>query len=195
MKSIIQEGSSIIKAIHDGWERAGKPQEFSIKVFEEEEKNFIGFTKKPAKIAIFFTEEVASLKDKKVYSPVKQQLKQIEKVKQKIEPKREGVIAKKKSEVQGQENIKKIFWKEDLIKAAEKWVQDLLIAMNITNATFNTHAQQLHLKFNFETPFITDEKKQKEFFRSAAHILMYTLRYRFKTPLRNFKVIFSISTK
>jgi hypothetical protein len=28
MKSVIQEGSSVAKAIEQGWEKAGKPKEF-----------------------------------------------------------------------------------------------------------------------------------------------------------------------
>lgn len=54
MKSIIHEASSIAKAVEQGWIKAGKPQEFSVKVFEDAEKNFFGFTTKQAKVAIFF---------------------------------------------------------------------------------------------------------------------------------------------
>jgi len=57
MKSIIQEESSVERAIKVGWEKAGKPREFSVKIFEEEKKNFIGMTKQPAKIALFFEEK------------------------------------------------------------------------------------------------------------------------------------------
>ena len=59
MKSIMEEASSVIKAIEKGWIQAGKPQEFTIKVFEEATKNFIGMTVRPAKIAIFFQEKGA----------------------------------------------------------------------------------------------------------------------------------------
>lgn len=60
MKSIMEEASSIAKAIEKGWQRAGKPQEFTVKVFEEPQKNFIGLTTKPAKIGLFF--EPSSIK-------------------------------------------------------------------------------------------------------------------------------------
>lgn len=56
MKSLIEEASSIIKAIEKAWEQAGKPQSFSVKIFEEPESNFLGFNKKPAKVGIFFEE-------------------------------------------------------------------------------------------------------------------------------------------
>lgn len=54
MKSIIQEASSIQKAIEKAWIKADKPREFSIRILEEPVKNFLGFTKKMAKIALFF---------------------------------------------------------------------------------------------------------------------------------------------
>lgn len=57
MKSLIEESSSIAKAVEKGWERAGKPQSFSIKIFELPEKNFLGLTTKYAKVGIFFAEE------------------------------------------------------------------------------------------------------------------------------------------
>ena len=57
MKSLVEEASSIAKAIEKAWERAGKPQSFSVKIYEAPEKNFFGFTKKSAKVGIFFEEE------------------------------------------------------------------------------------------------------------------------------------------
>ena len=57
MKSLVEEASTIVKALEKAWTRAGKPQTFSVKIFEEEETNFFGFTKKSAKVGIFFEEK------------------------------------------------------------------------------------------------------------------------------------------
>lgn len=57
MKSIIEQASSIMKAIEKAWNQAEQPKEFSIKIFEKEERNFFGMTTKPAKIGIFFGEK------------------------------------------------------------------------------------------------------------------------------------------
>lgn len=54
MKSILQEASSLAKAIEQGWVKAGKPKEFSVKIYEEPEKNFFGLTTKNAKVGIFY---------------------------------------------------------------------------------------------------------------------------------------------
>ena len=56
MKSIMEEASTISKAIEKGLAKAGNPKEFSVKIYEEPERNFFGITTKPAKIGIFFDE-------------------------------------------------------------------------------------------------------------------------------------------
>ncbi len=73
MKSLIEEASSVSKAVEKAWERAGRPYSFSVKIFELPEKNFIGMTTKYAKIGIFFedkkTQETA-LKSSEKATPV-----------------------------------------------------------------------------------------------------------------------------
>ena len=66
MKSLVEEASSVVKAIEKAWNRAGCPQTFSVKVFEAPETNFFGFTKKSAKVGIFFEEEPAPQQKKYV---------------------------------------------------------------------------------------------------------------------------------
>ena len=73
MKSIIEEASSVAKAIEKGWAEAGKPQEFSIKVFEEATKNFIGMTTKSAKVAIFYDERTPIVGEKPKATPIQSQ--------------------------------------------------------------------------------------------------------------------------
>ncbi len=69
MKSIIEQASSIIKAIEKAWNQAEKPKEFSIKIFEEEERNFFGMSTKPAKIGIFFGNDKPSTHEKPTPKP------------------------------------------------------------------------------------------------------------------------------
>lgn len=60
MKSIMEQASSIIKAIEKAWISAESPKEFTVKIFEKEERNFFGMTTKPAKIGIFFSDKTHS---------------------------------------------------------------------------------------------------------------------------------------
>jgi predicted RNA-binding protein Jag len=69
MKSIIEQASSIIKAIEKAWNQAEKPKEFSIKIFEQEERNFFGMSTKPAKIGIFFGNDKPSTHEKPISRP------------------------------------------------------------------------------------------------------------------------------
>lgn len=58
IKSVIEEASSLEKAIELGWIKAGKPKEFSVKIFQEPVKNFLGISKQTAKIGLFFKDAV-----------------------------------------------------------------------------------------------------------------------------------------
>ena len=69
MKSIIEQASSIIKAIEKAWNQAENPKEFSIKIFEQEERNFFGMSTKPAKIGIFFGNDKPSTHEKPISRP------------------------------------------------------------------------------------------------------------------------------
>ncbi|MGE0009748.1 MAG: hypothetical protein AB7F19_04340 [Candidatus Babeliales bacterium] len=60
MKSIVQEGSTISKAVESAWQSAGKPHEFTVKILEEPQHNFIGMTTRSAKVALFFKEPISS---------------------------------------------------------------------------------------------------------------------------------------
>ena len=42
MKSLLQEGSSVLKTIEAAWVKVGKPEEFSIKILKNEEQRFLG---------------------------------------------------------------------------------------------------------------------------------------------------------
>jgi hypothetical protein len=85
MKSVIQEGSSLAKAIEQGWIKAGKPREFTVKIFQEAKKNFFGMTVIAAKVGIFFKEAQDS-KDIKSEGRPQQQQRQQQKSQQPYRP-------------------------------------------------------------------------------------------------------------
>jgi len=70
MKSIMEQASSIMKAIEKAWISADNPTEFSVKIFEKEEKNFFGMTTTPAKIGIFFSEKNNAPQEKQTQKAV-----------------------------------------------------------------------------------------------------------------------------
>lgn len=60
MKSVIQESSSLGKAIDLAWTKAGCPAEFSVKILQKPERGFLGLTSTAAKIVMFFDETKAT---------------------------------------------------------------------------------------------------------------------------------------
>lgn len=54
MKSMLHEASSVSKAIEKAWTDAGKPSEFTIKILEQGEKNFLGMSKRPSIVSISY---------------------------------------------------------------------------------------------------------------------------------------------
>jgi predicted RNA-binding protein Jag len=54
MKSMLHEAASIIKAIEKAWTESGKPAEFTVKILEKGEKNFLGMSKRPAIVSITY---------------------------------------------------------------------------------------------------------------------------------------------
>lgn len=204
MKSIMEEASSVAKAIEKGWARAGKPQEFTVKVFEEAQKNFFGFTTKPAKIGLFFQEPAISnqsrhQKDRAQQSATKKytsgsqtqnqpsrqpQARQA----QNAQP-RPTIERAPKPEHQGTTP-----WSPDLIQAAEEWVKDSLQLMNLSSVHFTTEADRYALKFSFNKPLMELSEKEKMLFRSWAYLIMQAVRQKFKRPLKGLKVILTSNT-
>ncbi|OGB96869.1 hypothetical protein A3F06_00655 [candidate division TM6 bacterium RIFCSPHIGHO2_12_FULL_36_22] len=76
MKSIIQEASSIIKAIERGLQKAGNPLEFTVSILEQPVKNFFGLTTKQAKICLKFHEQPAEGKTEPRRRPYPQKQRQ-----------------------------------------------------------------------------------------------------------------------
>lgn len=69
----MEEASTISKAIENAWNRAGQPQEFTVKILEHPKTAFFGLkTEKSAKIAFFFNEVIQKSKDHVHARPIQQ---------------------------------------------------------------------------------------------------------------------------
>ncbi|HML19347.1 MAG TPA: Jag N-terminal domain-containing protein [Candidatus Dependentiae bacterium] len=199
MKSIIEEASSISKAIENGWIRAGKPQEFSVRVFEEPEKNFLGFTKKPAKIGIFYKETpVIQPRDGKRQQPRQalQQKSTYEKTQHivKSQDKKQTQPYQTQSfqqqvQVKQQEGQKLPKWTPELIEGSRQWLGVMLKTIGQSNASFSTDARHYFLTIRFDGPVLQDKKKEQQLFKNWAHLLLQALRHKSKRGLRGYKVI------
>lgn len=190
MKSLMEEASSISKAIEKGWTNAGKPKEFTIKVYEEPQKNFIGMTVRPAKIGIFFTEpkqQPVSEGRPRVKQKPLQQPRALEKVAK--EPRREPKpLEERPLPKKSQEDLGPI-WSDDMVTSTKDWVQEMLRHMGFGHVPFTIEPQRFHLKINFGQDLVADKEKQKHLFAVFSGLLLTMLKRQCKRPLRGYKIV------
>ena len=203
MKSIMEEASSVAKAIEKGWARAGKPQEFTVKVFEEAQTSFFGLiTSKPAKIGLFFQEPTVSQPARHQRDRAQQNApkKYTANVQAQPQPARQPQLRQPIAQQPRPERAPRTElhsttpWSPELMQAAEEWVKDSLQLMNLSSVSFNLEADRYALKFSFSKPLLELNEKEKMLFRSWAYLIMQALRQKFKRPLKGLKVILTSNT-
>ena len=214
MKSVMQEASSIAKAFEQAWEKAGKPQQCSVKVLEEPRHNFIGMTIQSAKIALFFDEpETRNFPEKMtgVGQAPKTQRKQPQQTSERIQP--QPVISQRNAgqavtqqtsqapRNDGQkpaapsgtsprnDGPRPDYWSEEMISFARNWLQDFLGAMDRADVKFQAEANKFYLRLSFEKPVYEDEQRERELFRHTSCLLLQTLRNKFSRPLKGYKIV------
>lgn len=226
MKSIVEQASTVLKAIEKGWTQAGKPCEFTVKVYEEGVKNFFGMSVEPAKICILFEDKTSKSSAPKQHArqdsysqtqshhaPAHQQPRrefapQSEPRKQSVaqpqqQPRQQQSVApqapaqnRQKKEVTerlAQPVSTKIIWSDELIDACNQWLTTTLAVMGKGNCTFTIEAKKYHLIITFSQAVLEDKEREKALFRSFAHVLMQSLRNRFKKGLRGYRIVLNTS--
>lgn len=196
MKSLMEEASSIAKAIEQGWARAGKPKEFTVRIYEEPEKNFIGLTKKPAKVAIFFKEvtpepnrmkEIKRLVERrdaeraaKAAAPIRR-----------FEKERRAPVQPQYQQVQQQQpqQPKMDRWTPELIQKAKNWMEMALKQINKASTQFTMQPRNYSLTVTFAGPLFDDIRREQLFFKASSHLLMQALKTQAKKGLKGYKVI------
>ncbi len=199
MKSVMEEASSIVKAIEKGWANAGKPKEFSVKIFEEPQKNFIGMTVKSAKIGIFFTEPAPQKgteaarrrrtkalqlpKEDAVKLPSREPKRPTQEgaPKQKEAPKKE--LTKEELEERGP------IWSDDMIASAKDWTTELLKMIDQEKLSFTVEPEHFHLKIRFDGKIYDDTRREKHLFASLSHLVLTMLKRSYKRPLKGYKIV------
>lgn len=185
MKSLMEEASSIAKAVEKGWARAGKPKEFTIRIFEEPEKNFLGFTSKPAKVGIFFKEQAPEQSNR---------LKEIKRLVEKREEEKGAVKAAKErklrvapSPAEFKNNNDR--WSPEMVQAAKAWMDMILARSGRQQVPFSIAAKNYTLTIQFSRQLLEDQRKEQAFFRSSSFLLLQAIKNKFKKSLKGNKII------
>lgn len=201
MKSIMEEASTIAKAIENGWQRAGKPQEFTVRILEHPERNFLGLTTKPARISLFFEGAL------KTTTPLPKKESSIRETSQRTsmtqystersshKPAHEGLRPTHRSRplrqtthTQGQV-IAPVNrqWQEQAVAHAQQWLTDCLAAMGIS-APIEHVVQGETLELHVGSALVQDKEKERLLCKSLAHITFEALRNKTKLDLRSLRI-------
>ncbi|MDP3889413.1 MAG: hypothetical protein Q8Q25_02645 [bacterium] len=190
MNSIMEEASSVIKAIEKGWIRAGKPHHFSIKILEEPEKNFLGLTTKSAKVALLFEDKPTVVSHHPAYPPKKPFKYPSRPEQPEIKPTTPPPLKKEAQQKEIQQPERPVnLWSEEMVEASKTWIKQTLVHMGLSHINFKTIVVGRNLKIEFHTTVLENNRQEKFLFSSLAHLLLETLRNKYKRHLRNIGVI------
>lgn len=211
MKSLMEEASSVAKALEKAWERAGNPKEFTVKVLDKPEKNFFGFTTKSAKVAILFEEETSPRaqqhtprypeRQQRVQQRAPQtQPKKIEHVSHEQRAKRttqDNISTKKptsaftqqSSTEQAPKKIHEPVWTPERITFVKQWVTDMQKPLGCADINCDISTDRNAIRIVFQKPLLQDPEKEKQLFRSWAYLIMQTLRHTYKQQFKHIKII------
>lgn len=214
MKSIMQEASSIAKAIEQGWIKAGNPTDFSVKILEEPKKNFFGLTVHPAKIALYFDEKPSQRRQHefdRVERPVRRQQRAPEReVRESRDQQREsrepretreprehqapaphtkapGERPQEKSPT-GQYQFEPQ-WTEDMMNYSRQWLEYVLKSIHASQITFTIEPNNLYLRITLSNQVTESPEKEKRMLASFSLLLLETLKRHFKVGLRRHKIV------
>lgn len=188
MKSIVEEASSIIKAIEKAWLRAEKPVSFQVKILEEPQKNFLGLTVRSAKIGLFFEEKTT--KTGKAPTKVEPRGSKFESRKEKKSSAKERESCERSKEISvRKEKSKKGHWTQEMISASKEWLNKILATMGHSDLPYSVDVKGYYLNILFQSPVLEDKSREQVLFKSLSHLMMQMLRTKFKKGFVRFKII------
>lgn len=178
MKSMLQEESSICKAVEKAWDVSGKPTEFTVKVLSKEIKNFWGILKKPAVISFSYNPKFKTEKGKEINLLVKKETTSFLASNFEKKNSKDSVSNNKESEI----------WKKEFVQDINEWVKDILKTIGFS-VGFNITVDNKMLNIFLDKRILKDYENEKMFFISLSNLLMQFLKRKYKKKFSNFYLI------
>jgi hypothetical protein len=162
-----------------------------------------GFTTKSAKIGIFY-DEGKKTNDKYHHTQPAQQQNHTPKERVVKQPQQPSVTKEKEKEPVKQsqpqaqapkpkrvEAEQSEPWNKDMVSFTQDWLNSVVTKLNV-DKKFTITPERYHLKISFNKPIFEDENKNRAFFRNCAHLLLQSIRNKFKRPLKGFKIVLTV---
>lgn len=216
MKSVIQEASSIAKAIDQAWEKAGKPADFTIKILEQPQKNFFGFTTRSAKVSLCFEERVQgpvrregrghrpqqSKRDWATIHPSHAHTAQEPQQRRPVQPRQEmRPSASQQSEQRAEQREMRqdreenrqqrpqVQWEQPMIDFAREWLSNVLKEMDRPDITFTVEPSNAFLRFTLSDHLIDNIEKEKRMLAGMSLLMLEAIKRNFKAGLRRHRIV------
>lgn len=215
MKSMLHEASTVVKAIEKAWIDSGKPLEFTINIHEVGEKNFLGFTKRPAIVSITYDPKrqpsrvpdrreaptshpkpsprtpVARPKPEHKAEPVSQQGRQAPSRQQAAPNQRfSGPSVKPEPQISPMPQVSEDFWTADLIHDISIWFKESVRLLG-ENVPFEVNAEKRMLRVTFERSLLASSEDERQLFIGLSYLLLQCLKKKHKKKLRGYHLIIS----
>ena len=216
MKSMLHEGSTVVKAIQKAWEASGMPLEFTISVHEVGETNFLGFSKHPAVVSIAYdpkkVQQVAgqhghnrALGQQRPRFDTRQNQPKGHKPKVEVKPK---FYLEKDRNTQPNASrvnvpVKEVFkhgdaqvayeqeqWTQEMVNDVCGWLQELNAHVGVATS-FTTQCDRRVLTVTFAEPIMPTPDEERSLFIGLSYTLMQFLKKKCKKKLRGHHLVFN----
>jgi hypothetical protein len=217
MKSMLHEASSVTRAIEKAWADAGKPNEFTIKILEQGEKNFFGLSKHPAIVSITYQpkvqptrqQDLGKLKERKPPVAAQNTAKNVPlktapsnlDTKNQIRPlqKREIVNSQQNKHVQSKPGMQEqekthtphadvVMWQDEWVVFISKHLKELLSFWGESQG-FTTKVSKKTLTITLDEPLHNDITEERAVFISFSYLLVQFFKCHYKRKFHDFQLI------
>ncbi|MCK4265099.1 Jag N-terminal domain-containing protein [Candidatus Babeliales bacterium] len=188
MRSMLYEASTVPKAIEKAWSDSGRPEEFTIRIYEAEKRGFFGFAKRYAVVSIIFDPKKTSRKVRKPRARIAGGAQpQVPKYDPNKNIEQYLDVEKEQEKASRTQQEPYYAWSADLINCVTGSLRDLINIMGI-KTKFSAKVDKHLLKIEFDRPVIEAPSEERMLFASFAYLLMQFLKRRYKKSFRSCRI-------
>ncbi len=194
MKSILQEANSIERAIDKAWNEAGKPKEFTIKVLDEGERNFLGLSRRPAIVSILFKPEKATnpMPVRKEERPTREERRDRSRENGR---RSDATEQPKMRRYTGTDEQRAAFHKTQAEGWSEEWqdfvmneIRELLKRMAISVDMHGVVTADKVFTISFKKPLLENDDEQRMLFATFSYLAIQLLKRQYKSRFVGYRI-------
>lgn len=194
MKSLLQEASTIERAIDKAWNEAGKPSEFTVKVHDQGERNFLGMSRRPAIVSIIYkpervTYQQASRKDDHSSHNDRNNDRGRSNSRGNVSRRYEGNDRRGGNSRSQSSSSPSEGWKQEWRDFVIGTVKQLAKLMNVTVPFTSKVTDDKVLTISFKEAVLGNEEEQRMLFASLSYLTIQFLKREYKSRFAGFRIV------